>query len=117
MVLKYKDITYSSEDVPLFLYFKTEKSKKEFITNLSNYTVPNIFIRITSVDVALAGNVVIKDKRSALYIKIESIEERQSIQKHIFNTGEDSNAIISTPPDIEERVLEQWIDKHTKHYI
>ena len=117
MVLKYKDKIYSSENLPIFLYFKKNANKRNFINELNNYSKPNSFVKITSVDVALAGNAVIKDKRSTLYFSLETIEEKQSLQRQIFNTPEDSNAIISTPGDIELRIIEQWIEKYIEHLI
>lgn len=117
MVLKYKNKIYSSNDLPIFLFFKKNSNKRDFINELNNYNTLDSFVRITSVDVALAGNMVIKDKRSALYFNLETLEEKQSLQRHIFNTPEDSNAIISTPGDIELRVIEKWIEKHVDYLI
>lgn len=117
MVLKYKNKTYSSNDLPIFLYFKQNSNKREFIDKLAIYNKFNTFEKFTSVDVALAGNTVIKDKRSALFISLEDICEKRSLQRHIFGTSEDSNAIISTPPDIGPRILEEWIEKHSAHLI
>ena len=93
------------------------ESKREFINELNNYNDPDTFVRITSVDVVLAGNTVIKDKRSYLYLNLESLKEKQSLQRQIFNTPEDSNAVISTPSDIELRIIEKWIQKNTIHLI
>lgn len=117
MELKYKNKVYSSCDLPIFLYFKKNCNKRNFINELNNYNKPDFFIKITSVDVAFAGNTIIKDKRSALYFNLKSIEEKQSLQRQIFNTPEDSNAIISTPGDIELRVIEKWIEKNLDHLI
>lgn len=116
MVLKYRNKKYSSEDLPIFLYFATQANRKEFINKLAGYT-PNEFVRFDCVDIALAGNTVIKDKRAALFINLETIEEKRHIQRYMFDAEEDSNAVISTPPDIKPRVLEEWIEKHTKDLI
>jgi hypothetical protein len=117
VILKYKNKTYDSDDLPIFLFFKAYNNKRDFVNTLSNYNEYNKFVRFVSVDVALAGNTVIKDKRSTLYISLDSKEEKQSLQKHIFNNDEDSNAIISTPPDISPRILEEWIERHVEHLI
>lgn len=117
MVLKYKNKIYSSEDLPIFLFFKTIEHKRNFVNDLNNYNKPNTFVRFHSIDVAFAGNTVIKDRRSSLYFNLDSLEEKRSLQKHIHNTAEDSNAIISTPADIEPRVLEQWIEKNLIYLI
>jgi len=117
VVLKYRNKKYSSEDLPIFLYFKDTKSKKEFINALAIYREPNVFVRFNCVDFAIAGNTVIKDKRAGLYINLESIEEKKDIQRYMFNTDDESNAVISTPPDIKPRILEEWIEKYTKDLI
>jgi hypothetical protein len=117
MVLKYKNKIYSSEDLPIFLFFKKLERKREFINELNNYNNPNTFVKINSVDVVLAGNTVIKDKRSYLYLSLETIKEKQSLQKQIFNTPEDSNAIISSPVDIDLPIIEQWVENNIIHLI
>lgn len=117
MVIKYKNKTYDSEDLPILLYFKSYVRKKEFINELSNYAVSEGFVRINSIDVILAGNTVIKDKRSVTYFYLENIEEKKSLQKQIFNTPEDNNAIISTPSDIDLEVLEKWIVNNSSHLL
>lgn len=117
MVIKYKNKEYSSEDLPIFLFFKKLDRKKEFINELNNYNNPNTFIKIYSIDVILAGNAVIKDKRSSIYFNLETIEEKQSLQRQIFNTPEDSNAIISTPSDIQLDVIEKWVKNNLPHLI
>ena len=117
MVLKYKNKTYSSEDLPIFLFFKKLERKNEFVNELNNYREPNTFVKINSVDVVLAGNTVIKDKRSQLYLNLETLTEKQSLQRQIFNTPEDSNAIISTPADIDLPVIEQWVENNIIHLI
>lgn len=115
MVIKYKKKLYNSEDLPVLLYFKNYAKKKEFINDLSNYTVTEGFIQINSIDVILAGNTVIKDRRSAIYFSLESVEEKKSLQKQIFNTPDDNNAIVSTPADIKLDIIEQWIEKNAVH--
>lgn len=117
MVLKYKNKKYDSDDVPLFLYFKSNKNKREFIDVLANYDINNDFVPVRCVDIALAGNTLIKDKRADLFIKIPSKEEKKDIQRYLFDSNDDSNAVISTPPDIKPRILEEWISKHTKDLI
>jgi len=117
VVIKYKNKIYDSNDLPIFLYFKKNSSKRDFINTLSNYSEFKSFIRFTSIDVAIAGNTVIKDKRSSLYIKFETKMEKQSLQRHIFNESEDSNAIISSPGDIGPTVLGEWIERHIDHLI
>jgi len=117
MVLKYRNKTYSSDDLPIFLFFRKDANKRNFINELNNYTKPDTFIKITSIDVVLAGNTIIKDKRSSLYFSLKTIEEKQCLQRQIFNTPEDSNAIISTPADIELRIIEQWIEKNVINLI
>lgn len=112
MFLKYKNKEYSSEDLPVLLFFKTMSKKREFINELSNYNDFNNYIKISSVHVALAGNIVIKDKRSTLYFKIDNIQEKKYLQKQIFDSIEDSNTVISTPLDINFKVIEQWIEKN-----
>jgi len=117
VVLKYKNKKYNSDDVPLFLYFKSNKNKREFIDILANYNIVNEFIVVKCVDIVLAGNKVIKDKRSDLYINIPSKEEKREIQRYLFDSDDESNAVISTPPDIKPLILEEWISKHTKDLI
>ena len=115
MVIKYKNKIYNSDDLPIFLYFKKLERKKEFIDELNSYNKPNTFVKILSIDVILAGNAVIKDKRSSVYFSLETIEEKQSLQRQIFNTPEDSNAIISTPADIKLNIIERWIENNINH--
>jgi len=117
VIIKYKNKTYSSEDLPIFLYFKCPKDKKDFINLLTIYHKPNIFVKINSVDFILAGNTIIKDKRSAIYINMETIDEKRHIQRYLFNSNDESNAVISTPPDIRPVILEEWISRHAKNLI
>ncbi len=117
MVLKYKNKLYDSNDLPIFLYFKKNNNKREFINTLSNYSEFKNFTKFTSIDVAIAGNTVIKDKRSSIFIKFESKCEKQTLQRHIFNESEYSNAIISSPGDIGPDILGEWIERHIDHLI
>jgi len=117
VVLKYKNKCYNSDDVPLFLYFKSVKNKEEFIDLLANYDIVNEYVLVNCVDIALAGNTVVKGKRAKLYINIPSKEEKREIQRYLFDSNDESNAVISTPPDIKPSILEKWIGKHTKDLI
>lgn len=117
MVIKYKNKTYSSEDLPIVLFFKTVNKRGDFINDITTYVIPGKFVPIDSIDVILAGNTIIKDRRATTHIKFESIEERQALQKQVFNTPEDSNAIISTPGDIAPEILEQWISRYAEYMI
>jgi len=117
VVLKYKNKLYSSDDLPILLFFKSAKNKREFVNEINNYTDFKEFFKLLSVDVALAGNTVIKDKRSSLSIKFESLAEKKSLQKQLFDNIEDSNAVISTPLDINIQVLKEWIESNAEHLI
>lgn len=117
MVLKYKNKTYSSEDLPILLFFKAVSNKRNFISEVSNYVTPDKFIKLSSIDVVLAGNTVMKDKRCTVYLKFESLEEKKSLLRQIHNTPEDSNAVISTPEDIEIRIIEKWIESHVSDLV
>jgi len=117
VIIKYKNKTYSSEDLPIFLYFKRVEDKKDFINLLAIYHKPNVFVRVNSVDFVLAGNTVIKDKRSAIYINMETMGEKRHIQRYLFDSNDESNAVISTPPDIRPVILEEWIGRHAKDLI
>ena len=117
MVLKYKNKLYSSDDLPILLFFKSARKKREFVNEVNNYTDFEDFFKLLSVDVALAGSTVIKDKRSSLYIKFESQLEKKSLQKQLFDNIEDSNAVISTPFDIKIEVLREWIENNAEHLI
>ena len=115
MTVKYKNKTYSSDDLPIFLFFKKEKNKREFIDNLSVFNNYSNFTKFQCIDVILAGNTVIKDKRSCVYLTFESVEEKQSLQRSLFANLPDSNAIISSPLDIDKVALEKWIESHIEH--
>ena len=45
------------------------------------------------------------------------MEEKRYIQRYLYDSHEDSNAVISTPPDIKPDILEKWIEKHTQGLI
>lgn len=113
MILKYKNKTYNSEDLPFFLFFKNTKGRKEFITFINNYKQFDKFIEIDCIHSILAGNTIIKDKRSILNICIESKEEKQFLQKYLFSDMiEESNAILISPEDIDKTHLQKWVDKY-----
>lgn len=112
MKLKYKSKVYDSEDIPLFLYFKTFDSKKQFIDTLVKYN-PGTSIIATDVYVAFAGNTIIKDKRSKLYYCIDTREEKNIILKSMYDDGEtENNAMVCSPPDIPEESLITWIQNN-----
>jgi hypothetical protein len=110
--LKYKNNTYDSEDIPLFLYFKNYEHKKKFATVLLNYKVGE-YVVAPHVYVALAGSAVIKDKRTKLYYCIDSREEKNTIVKSMFEDDQtENNAMVCSPPDIPEESLIQWIQNN-----
>lgn len=112
MKLKYKSKVYDSEDIPLFLYFKTFDGKKKFINTLVKYT-PGSSVIATDVYVAFAGSTIIKDKRSKLYYCIDTREEKNIILKSMYDDGEtENNAMVCSPPDIPEESLITWIQKN-----
>ena len=117
MIVKYKNKKYSSDDVPIFLFFRSDANKREFIDILANYEDSGVFIKLNYIDIALLGNTVVKNKRAALHVRLDSIAEKKDIQRYLFNSNEESNAVISTPPDIKPSILEGWIEKHTKDLI
>ena len=117
MILKYKNKFYSSEDLPILLFFKSLPNKRNFINEVSNYVLSKEFIKLTSIDVVLAGNTVMKDKRCTIYLKFESLEEKKSLLRQIHNTPEDSNAVISTPEDIEIPIIEKWIESYVSELV
>jgi len=117
VIVKYKNKKYSSEDLPIFLYFNSTEAKRIFINDLANYNILNQFVHFTSIDFALLGNTAVKSKRAKLYISLDSIEEKKHIQRYLFNSDDESNAVISTPPDIRPRTLEEWIRRHLSEEI
>jgi len=117
VILKYRNKTYSSEDVPIFIYFFSKEKKDDFINTLCTYTEPNKFVRFDSVGVALVGNTVIKDKRAGIYINLKTMDEKRYIQRYLYDSTDESNAVISTPPDIKPRILEEWIERYSNHFL
>lgn len=114
MKIKYKNKIYSSDDVPLFLYFQTGKQKKDFGTILANYNLGE-FTHLSSLHAVLAGNTVIKDKRSKIYFCIESKDEKYIIVKSVFDDKDsDNNAMICSPNDIPEESIVTWIENNIK---
>lgn len=112
MKLKYRNKTYSSEDVPMFLYFKTASHKRSFVTTLVGYKL-GTFTEIKDLHSALAGNVVIKDKRAKMFFCIDDKDEKDIIQKCVYEeVSSENNAIICSPPDIKEDILIEWVQKN-----
>lgn len=112
MKLKYKNKTYNSEDIPLFLYFKKYEHKKNFAVSLVNYNIGE-YVEAPHVYVAFAGNEIIKDRRSKIYYCIETREEKTVILKGMYEDKDtDNNAMVCSPPDIPEENLIQWIQKN-----
>ncbi len=117
MKIKYKNKIYNSDDVPLFLYFIDNNQKKDFITILANYNV-NCFKPIHCLHSILAGNTLIKDKRSKIYFCIETKDEKRLLLKNAFyNNDSDNNAMICSPNDIPEQSLIMWIEKNINKLI
>ena len=118
MKLKHRNKVYSSDDVPLFLYFKTNKKRKEFSDILLHYGANDKFIEFPCLHAALAGNVVIKDKRATIYFSLDSVEEKKVIQKSLFsNTDENCNSLICSPSDINEDVLIEWVENNLSKIV
>ena len=116
MVIQYKDKSYDSAEIPFFIFFKTPENRREFVNFINDYNQLNTFVRLECVHGILAGSTAIKDKRSKILICIESKEEKQFLQKNLFaNQAADSNALLLSPEDIEQRVLEQWVEKNLEH--
>ena len=112
MNIKYRNNIYSSEDVPLFVYFKTDKNRREFINILQYYKV-GTYCRVNCIQFILAGKAVIKDKRTPMFFCIEDKEEKRELQRSLFNApDEDNNAMMCAPPDIDENILLKWVQKH-----
>ena len=112
MKLKYKDKEYDSEDVPLFIMFKTLKHKKNFINNLAVYKL-GVYNSTQDIQVVLAGNDCLKDKRTKLYFCINDKEEKNIITKTMFlDESTDNNSIVCAPYDIPETVIGEWIEKN-----
>jgi hypothetical protein len=110
--IKYRELLYKSEDVPIFVYFKTDDNRQNFINTLNEYKV-GTFKPIKGVHSILAGNTIIKDKRTNIYLNIENIEEKRVLQKNLFdNNFEENNAMLCSPPDIDEAVLLEWVQRN-----
>jgi hypothetical protein len=110
--VKYRNKIYSSEDIPIFFYFKEVSKKDEFITFLANNSLINEYKQIPAIHAILAGNTIIKDKRARIYLSFDEDIEKKVLQKSIFFNPQDSNAFLCSPSDIEERNLEIWIEKY-----
>jgi len=92
--IKYRDKTYSSIDLPIFIYFKTDKNRNDFINLLQFYEL-GTWCRVNCMYFVLAGKTVIKDKRS------------------LFDTNDaDNNAMMCAPDDIDEDTLLKWVQNH-----
>ena len=99
MVIKYKNKIYDSDDIPIFIFFKTSQNRKEFIKIINYYSNYNSFLSINSIHTILAGNTVIKDKRSPLAVAIKTREEKICIQKNLdfeddVKEAEDINSLL-----------------------
>lgn len=112
MKLKFKDKEYDSEDVPLFLMFKSSLNKKNFINSLVTYKL-GTYVNTKDIKVALAGNVCIKDKRIKLYYCIKEKEEKNMLTKCMFlDENTDNNSMVCAPSDIPETVITRWIENN-----
>ena len=112
MIIKYKNKIYNSEDLPIFVYFKTDSNRKEFLNQLAIYKLGD-FRRITCMHSILAGNTVIKNKRAYIYFKIDEKEEKRLLQRSLWdNNDPDNNAMMCAPTDIKENNLLSWVEKY-----
>lgn len=112
MNIKYRDKIYSSEDLPIFIYFKTDKNRKDFI-NLLQYYKLGTFLKVNCMHSVLAGNTVIKDKRAFIYFKIDEKEEKRTLQRSLFEHNDpDNNAMMCAPNDIDEDTLINWVQSY-----
>lgn len=112
MKIRYRKQIYSSENIPIFVYFKTDVNRKEFINVLNEYQV-GTFKPIKCIHSVLAGNTIIKDKRALVYLNIDDIEEKRVLQRSLFdNDFENNNAMLCSPSDINETVLLDWVQKN-----
>jgi hypothetical protein len=117
VVLKYRDKEYNSEDVPLFLMFKTLTHKKKFINSIASHKLKTYF-NTKDIQVALAGNTCLKDKRTKFYIRIDIKEEKNIISKCMFlDENTDNNSIVCAPYDIPETVIGNWIENNLQKLI
>lgn len=112
MNIKYRNKIYSSDSVPLFIFFKTNQNRKEFITVLSGYKL-GTYKEINCMYAVLAGSALVKDKRAKIYFSIDNIDEKRNLQKSLFDNDVDqNNAMLCSPTDINENVLYDWIEKN-----
>lgn len=112
MNIKYRNKVYSSDNVPLFVFFKTNRNRREFITVLSEYKL-GTYREVDCMHAILAGSVLVKDKRAKIYFSIDNIDEKKTLQKNLFdNDVNENNAMLCSPGDINENVLIDWIDKN-----
>ena len=109
MNIRYRKQLYRSEDIPIFVFFKTDSNRQIFINDLNEYKI-GTFKNVKGIHSILAGNTVIRDKRTNIYLNIENIEEKRVLQKSLFdNNFEENNAMLCSPPDINEAVLLEWV--------
>ena len=112
MNIKYRNKIYSSEDIPIFVYFKTNKNREDFL-NLLQYYKLGTYCKVNCVYFVLAGKTVIKDKRAGIHFCINDKEEKKTLQRSLFNVNDtDNNAMMCAPPDIDEDNLISWVQKH-----
>ena len=112
MNIKYRNKIYSSEDIPIFVYFKTNKNREDFLNILQYYKI-GTYCKINCVYFVLAGKTVIKDKRASIYFCIKENEEKRALQRSLFNINDtDNNAMMCSPTDIKENNLISWVQKH-----
>ena len=112
MNIKYRNKVYSSDDIPIFIYFKTDKNREEFV-NLLQYYKLGTYCRVNCMHLVFAGKQVIKDKRAFIYFRIDEKEEKRTLQRSLFNIGDtDNNAMLCAPSDISEDNLMLWVEKH-----
>ena len=117
MNIKYRNKIYKSEDLPIFIFFKTDGNRKEFINILEHYKA-GTFCRINCVHSILAGNTVIKDKRSPIFFNIEDKEEKRTLQRSLFdNDVDDNNAMMCSPSDTKEDNLISWVEKNLDNLL
>jgi len=45
------------------------------------------------------------------------VDEKRYIQRYLYDSTDESNAVISTPPDIKPRILEEWIERYSNHFL
>ena len=111
MNIKYRNKIYRSEDVPVFVYFRSNENRIEFVNILKNYKI-GIYHEVRCFHAVIAGKKVIKDKRSSIEFMIEDIAEKKNLQKSLFQQTGDSNAMICSPGDIKQEHLHKWIENN-----